>query len=197
MEGTIRKVVLSIILIGVFKAHVTFADGEIKTLRFSIYHAIQSGVYECKPSRNFTFVPGLQSPLSVQRPTLFKVSFQGSAWQSGEVNFYLQILVNNRLIIGDRLVPNTPDIDKDEDISASGGYFYTNSLESSHVIASKFAFVYVAPGIYKFDIGVRTTDKSATIRHGILIVERTEYDDNPKIGLPLYDQDGNMPRNSH
>jgi hypothetical protein len=66
-----------------------------------------------------------------------------------------------------------------------------------HVIASRFAFVYLAPGNYKFDVGVRKKGKTAIVRHGIVTVEMMEYGNNAHIGFDLYDENGTVLHNTH
>ncbi len=183
--------------IAAFKTDVMICDGDIKGVSPLISLKKQFKSYDCGVSDNFNLVPDLESEYYNIKPALFKISFQGTAWLIRETNFYIQILVNNQLIIGDNRISNDPSIVTAEAISGSGGYFYTSGSQSLHVIASRFAFVNLTRGNYKFNVGVRTTDNIATIRHGIVTVERMEYDNNANIGLNLYDEKGTVLHNAH
>jgi hypothetical protein len=197
MQGTITKILVFMLGIAGFKADVMICDGDIKGVLASISLKKQSTHYDFGVSNNFNVVPELESNLYICKPALVKISFQGSAWLKSGTNFFIQILVNDRLIIGDKIIPNVPNSVTAKDISESGGYFYTSGSDFLHVIASKFALVNLAPGKYKFDVGVRTTDTTATLRHGIVTVEMMEYGKDANIGFDLYDEHGAVFNNAH
>lgn len=102
--------------------------------------------------------------------------------------FFFQIMVNNHLIIGDRLVSNK--FPTDYASSARGGYIHKPSAQFSHIVATRVAVVYLTAGSHTFEIGVKTETNSAIIRRGTILFELEEYDTNANIGLPLYDSNG-------
>jgi hypothetical protein len=103
------------------------------------------------PSNNFVDVSDMNEAFHVTENTLFKITFQGEFRYFENTNHqYVQIMVNDNLIMGDRVLPNT-----DQRMSMNWG---RNCYRGAGAVLSltRVAMIYLPPGIYVFNIGVRT-----------------------------------------
>jgi hypothetical protein len=95
-------------------------------------------IFDVPPSESFLYVPGLNEVFYVSRNTMFKITVQaGLRTTSSMTNHFVQIMVNDHLIIGKELIPNTGQRINYKvgyntyEVDSKGGYF-TFGLASTH-----------------------------------------------------------------
>ncbi|CAF3820932.1 unnamed protein product [Rotaria sp. Silwood1] len=137
------------------------------------------------PSDNFVYVPNMDKAFSVTQNTLFRITFQGFLWSNYQVvQSYIQILVNDYLIIGDRLLPNTKQrftmslgTGQDEtDLIGDG--FYNGGQGDTGILANRVALVYLPRGTYTFNVGVSSSNQPGNLKRGFVTYELTQFDNS-------------------
>ncbi|CAF2680099.1 unnamed protein product [Rotaria sp. Silwood2] len=125
-------------------------------------------------SDNLIYVPSLDKAFHVTKNALFKITFQGSFWNGdNDVNYYYQIMVNDYLIIGNSLVRNN-----NKQVHGDGGVAYVQHTATASITVTRIAMVFLPPGTYTFNIGVRAEMASGSVARGIVMYELTQFVDN-------------------
>jgi hypothetical protein len=148
-----------------------------------VFVKTQGSLYlETVPSQRFVYVPGLNDAFYVTQNTLFKMTLQAViSNDNGKLDQFVQILVNDHLIIGNKTIPNTEKRinyglgDNLWDVDTSGGFYYSSGLSLS-VPIMRVTFVYLAPGIYTFNVGTRSAYSNGLFRQGIVTFELTQFE---------------------
>jgi hypothetical protein len=147
-------------------------------------------------STNFVYVPNLNEAFSVTKNTLFKIMFQADIlFGTQMMQEFVQIMVNDYLIIDNSLLPNTADrVNQSEGktleaVDGRGGslYFkainYANGAVDVALSMNRVAIVYLQPGTYTFNVGVRTNTGSPQLRGGMVTFELTQFEkDEQNVG---------------
>ncbi|CAF1335479.1 unnamed protein product [Adineta steineri] len=143
----------------------------------------QSGSeYTFSPSDNFNYVPGLNQAFYVTQNTLFKIIFQGTLYNSGFVDtpIFLQVMVNDHLIIGNKILPNTGDRVNYgiSDVDEKNGYFSVGYLHQVWIATpmTKSAQVYLSPGIYSFNVGAKALNHNGYIYGSTVTYELLQFE---------------------
>ncbi|CAF0951863.1 unnamed protein product [Didymodactylos carnosus] len=148
----------------------------------------------------FSKIPGLTSTFTLPQPTLYKITFQANCKVAVPGRLFLRIMVNDQLIIGDRLIPNTSDRHLNQtilgttltEVDCRGGCFQYSGIDRvewgwTEYACSKTEIIYLKPGVHVFDVGVRINEREFEIIGGILQFELIQYEQNSNIGIPLSD----------
>ncbi|CAF1656297.1 unnamed protein product [Rotaria magnacalcarata] len=143
-------------------------------------------VFLFAPSDNFIYAPKLNAAFHVTKNTLFKVTFQGGFynWRQSRLDQYVQIMVNDYLIFYNRLIPNTNQRVtllsgvSNRQTDAMGGYYYDATNADTMVPLTRVAMVYLPPGLYTFNVGVRSVFGSGRLIGGTVTYELTQIDNN-------------------
>jgi hypothetical protein len=140
---------------------------------YKVYIRQQNSPQTFSPGSNFNYVTGTNAAFHVTKNTLFRITFQGAAEQHVNtfIRFNLQILVNDRIISGNQLKPNSNDKDQ------LGGYYWYVGMGHSGVFVSRMALVYLSPGTYSFNVGVISDFPSLQLLYGIVHYELTQFED--------------------
>ncbi|CAF2271788.1 unnamed protein product [Rotaria magnacalcarata] len=128
----------------------------------------------------------LNAAFQVTKNTLFKVTFQGSFynWRQSRLDQYVQIMVNDYLSFYNRLIPNTNQRVtllsgvSNRQTDAMGGYYYDATNADTMVPLTRVAMVYLPPGIYSFNVGVRSVFGSGRLIDGTVTYELIQIDNN-------------------
>lgn len=139
---------------------------------FKVFIRQQNNHQTFTPSSNFNYVTGTNAAFHITKNTLFKITYQGVAEQHANrfISFELQILVNDRIISGNRLKSNSVG-------DNTGGYYWHVGMPHTALFVSRMAMVYLSPGVYSFHVGVRTANPSLDLHSGIVHYEITQFDD--------------------
>ncbi|CAF1098095.1 unnamed protein product [Rotaria sp. Silwood1] len=89
-------------------------------------------------------------------------------------------MVNDLLIIGNKLVPNTIQranygMGSVMQVDRQGGYYYSASVRSEIPI-TRVAFVFLPSGTYSFNVGTRSYGGSGQFHNGIVTFELTQFE---------------------
>ncbi|CAF4399318.1 unnamed protein product [Rotaria socialis] len=136
-------------------------------------------------SGNFVFIPNLSKAFVITQPTFFKITFQGCIYNGGQyLQQFVQIIINDYLILANKLVPNTVQRVNYglglalNDVDTIGGiYFATNQYYSITPI-TRIAHVYLPAGTYIFGVGTRNDRNTGEIRGGIVTYESTQFEND-------------------
>lgn len=145
------------------------------------------------PTNNFVFVPNLNEAFHVTKNTLFKITFQGSLWNGPNViHQFIQIMVNDNLIIGDKILPNTAHrvnfgIGNDLQAVDTNAGMYHSQVGGIMMLITREAFVYLPPGTWSFNVGVRSMQSQGWVRGGVVTYELTELINENVGGMTLAD----------
>ena len=148
---------------------------------FKIFIKEQNGIQIFNNGSNFNYITGKNAAFHVTKNTFFKITFQGTAEQhiGPQIRMNLQILVNDYIISGKELKSNTTP-------NECGGYYWMNPASHTAVFVSRMAMIYLRPGTYSFNIGVRTDFPSLQVLHGMAHYELTQFNEDADLGgLPL------------
>lgn len=139
-------------------------------------------IFGVAPSNQLSYVPHLNEAFHVTKNTLFRIVFQGLLHSPRPGHAFAQIMVNDYLIIGDRLFPNTvqrlamawntPGFMPD----GYGGYIAGGNPQ--HDPITRIAMVYLPPGTYTFNVGVRAVTEGTGVAGGLVTYELTQFDHN-------------------
>jgi len=145
--------------------------------------------YVYAASANFVYVPNLNEAFSVTKNTLFKVTFQGDIWFASQMmQEFVQIMVNDYLIIDNNLLPNTGErVNQNqgqtlESVDNRGGSLFFKAINYADgavdvtLSINRVAIVYLQPGTYTFNVGVRTTAGSPRLQGGMVTFELTQFE---------------------
>lgn len=129
---------------------------------------------------NFLYVPGLNEAFFVQSSTLFKITIQTSFYLQSRADIFVQALVNDYIIIGNKLVPNTAQrVDYGignnlYEIDIMGGYIISENVVGA---VTRVAVVYLRPGVYSFNVGVRAHHNKGSLLRSMVTYELIQYED--------------------
>ncbi|CAF0836968.1 unnamed protein product [Adineta steineri] len=127
-------------------------------------------------SATFQYVPSLSQTFTVEQPTLFKTTVQGGIYNEGRIiRTIVQVIVNDHVVVGDTLIPNTADTMNNR-LQASGGYFVSNSQNVAIVVPfTRISYVYLQPGTYTFNVGMRCFKGLSKFEVGMVTYELIQY----------------------
>ncbi|CAF1006456.1 unnamed protein product [Adineta steineri] len=130
------------------------------------------------------YVTGLNEAFHINRNTLFKVTFLAGVYSSPQGPLVVQIMVNDYLIIGNKVVPNTAarinyslgiSIDI---VDMSNGFQQVDSGVIGIMLPlTRVAYVYLAPGVYSFNVGARSFRSRGVIDGATVTYELTQSQD--------------------
>lgn len=132
------------------------------------------------PTNDFGYVVGLNQAFSVTQNTLFRITFQGSVYNRAVIplEHSIQIMVNDLLIIGNKTIPNTSarlsytSTGNILEIDNMNGFYQVDTTRVSVLIPiTRIAYIYLAPGVYSFNIGARTRCNTGYVYDGTVTYE--------------------------
>lgn len=141
-----------------------------------------SFMFKSNPSNQFNYVPHLNEAFHVTKNTLFRITFQGTLHNPEAGHAFVQIMVNDYLIIGNRLLPNTNQrltmgLGSDDYIpDGYGGFCFGGT--GQHSFETRIAMVYLPPGTYTFNVGVRAKSSYTNVVASFVTYELTQFDNN-------------------
>lgn len=139
-------------------------------------------IFKATPSNQFNYVPDLNEAFHVSKNTLFRITFQGTLHNPQPGHSFVQIMVNDYLIIGNRLFPNTDQrwtmIPGSNDFLPDGYGGHSYGGIAQHSTQTRIAMVYLAPGTYTFNVGVRPRNSYTDVTMGFVTYELTQFDNS-------------------
>lgn len=163
---------------------VEFEQTAVPVVKFyAVYYAyVTADTFNNAVSNNFVTIPDLRKIFHITRATFFKITYQGGVYNGGqERQQYVQIMVNNSLILANTLVPNTAarvqyGISSNiQIVDRVGGDYYVNTGNIQSMI-TRMAFVYLPAGTYTFDVGVRCEAGIVSNVGGFVNYELTQFE---------------------
>ncbi len=136
------------------------------------------------PSDNFQYIPGLNEAFHTTQNTLFQITFQGGIYNNGQlVDQLVHIMVNEYLIIADKILPNTAarvtyGLGRSMyEVDAIGGHYGAGYGTRMHV--TRIAHVLLPPGTWTFNVGTRSVvgENTGIIHRSMVTYELTQFED--------------------
>jgi len=123
--------------------------------------------FEFEPSRIFRNVPSLYQTFNVDQPTLFKITLQCGVYNGGQgILLLVQILVNNYVIINNKLISNTLEALKGNE--GKGGFLYSGGGVTYEIVSplTRIVSIYLPAGTYTFNVGVKSQHNRGKFESG-------------------------------
>ncbi|CAF1408757.1 unnamed protein product, partial [Didymodactylos carnosus] len=141
------------------------------------------------PSNNFVYVPDMNEAFHVTKNTLFKITLQCGLFNRAQaVDQFVQIIVDDYLIMHNSLLPNTDQrlgmlsATDSYQTDRIGGYYHFGGSINSFEFVTRMAMVYLPPGTYTFNVGVRSSSASGLLGGGMVTYELTQFDYDQDLG---------------
>ena len=148
---------------------------------FFKYQNSAGGGFAFSPSDNFVYAPDMNQAFHVTKTTLFKITFQGSLYNDAkDVRLFLQIMVNDYLIVANRLIPNTNE--RSTGMDSIGGLDYLNGVGFSAIVITRVAMIYLPPGTYTLNVGVRSNLGTGHLLNGMVTYELIQFGVDQDLG---------------
>lgn len=155
----------------------------IKLQEFYTKYQTLDGFFKTPPSDNFIYIPGLNQAFHITRRTLFKITYQGGIYNDYKrLAQFVQIMVNDHIILGNKLVPNTAQRvnyglgSTIDGVDSFGGQCYEQGGPDPMVPFTRVAHVYLPPGTYTFNVGTRSLHNTGSTVNGFVTFEITQYE---------------------